>query len=660
MLVNPLTSFLDKLPTILVLAVLVGTFLVLRKHTSSARMRLWIGAWALVFLHFFVQAFETQSGTIERIFESVDLAALELSGVVFAVSLTKAAEDRVRRVAMLAILAVPTAFHAFAITFDWHAPWVLASALAFVAAGGAVFALLESNPPVVADFLAAAAFLGTGFWAIRDQLRGSPDFAVNAILTISFGICGFLYWLRYPRRSPGVVVVAGGFLCWGAVFPIANALAYYMPKLTVNPELWNAPKFFVAFGMVLTVVEEKSRIIQGASARERAENRLLSGLALISSRLLAGKDPTALCGEIAAAITDASSFGRAALFVAADRSALHLAGSSGLTAAELEKLRKRSSEWTIETVERMCEEGTPMGTNSFAIGDAEHEILIPLVSCRGSKVGCIWLGGTQGAPSAGHSEMVKLEMFASDLAVTIENARLHHRLVRSEKLAALGQLVAGVAHELNNPLTGIMGYAELLGEEADDESARKRIEKLANEGRRMKRIVDGLLRFARQSNPAARSADLGVALRDVIHLREYHLRKLGIRLEINVEKDLPSVAIGEDELKQVLLNVLNNAIDAVEESARREIRVSASRKGGSVMVQMDDSGPGFPEITRALDPFYTTKPVGKGTGLGLSICYGIMQECGGEISLANKEPYGARVDLEFPAAHVQSDALAHA
>jgi two-component system NtrC family sensor kinase len=209
-------------------------------------------------------------------------------------------------------------------------------------------------------------------------------------------------------------------------------------------------------------------------------------------------------------------------------------------------------------------------------------------------------------------------------------------------------LVAGVAHELNNPLAGIMGYTELLGEETHNEKTRKRIEKLANEGHRMKRIVDGLLRFARQSDSAVRSGDLEAALRDVVHLREYHLRKFGVRIAMNVEPNLPPVAVGDDELKQLVLNLLSNAVDAVEDGAKREIRVSASQQNDRVILQVEDSGPGFAELSRALDPFYTTKPVGKGTGLGLSICYGIMQQCGGEISLANNEPSGARVTLEFP------------
>src|SRR5262249_11396741 len=183
-----------------------------------------------------------------------------------------------------------------------------------------------------------------------------------------------------------------------------------------------------------------------------------------------------------------------------------------------------------------------------------------------------------------------------------------------------------------------------------NEKAAKRVHKLGSEARRMKRIVDGLLRFARQNNPAARAADLDGVIRDVVQLREYHLRKLGIALEVDLPPVLPPLGIGEDELKQVLLNLLNNAIDAVEEGARRSVEIHVSRQGNRMAIEMSDSGPGFADVNRAFDPFYTTKPVGKGTGLGLSICYGVVQEAGGEITLANGEPYGARVTVEIPVA----------
>jgi len=119
-------------------------------------------------------------------------------------------------------------------------------------------------------------------------------------------------------------------------------------------------------------------------------------------------------------------------------------------------------------------------------------------------------------------------------------------------------------------------------------------------------------------------------------------------LQLQIEANLPPVALDEDQFKQILLNLLNNSIDALEGSDYKRIRIEATRRGERVVLCFDDSGPGFSDMNRAFDPFYTTKPVGKGTGLGLSICYGIVKEHGGEISAANLEPRGARIMLELP------------
>ncbi|MGA7918235.1 MAG: ATP-binding protein [Candidatus Acidiferrales bacterium] len=665
-----MTAQLDKLPTILVLAVLVGIFLSLRKHAPSARMRLWTTAWALIFLHFFIQVFETHTGAVEKILESIDLAALELSGIVFVISVTQAVEVRKKRLTMLALLVLPTAFHAVAAVFEWQHFAVMAAALGTIFIGSAILALRAYPQPKPYAVAASLVLATVAAWTMYDQLHGNADLGVNAILTLSFGVCGVLFWKRFPRRSTGVIAVCGGFLAWGAVFPLATMLAAYAPKLPLNPELWNVPKFFVAFGMILTLIEDKSRVIEESRERERAANKLLLVLSQISSRLLAGADPAALAGEVTAAVTAASSFERAALFLAGEDHCLRLSGFTGYSLTEKMRFEEWSRFWTVEKLKEFSKQRPKAGNNSFSValpaengllgGEPGNAVLIPLVSGRGAYLGCLCVSGPQlnhAGNTTDASEIVRLEVLASDLAVTIENSRLHHQLVRSEKLAALGQLVAGVAHELNNPLTGIMGYTDLLAEEMQGEKLTKRVQKLGSEARRMKRIVDGLLRFARQNNPATRAADFEAALHDVIQLREFHIRKLGIHMDVRIDPLLPHLAIGEDELKQVLLNILNNSIDAVEESVQRTIHIAASRRGDRVFIRFEDSGPGFSDLNRAFDPFFTTKPVGKGTGLGLSICYGIMHEAGGEIVLSNQQPYGASIALEFPAAIVEPAVL---
>jgi two-component system, NtrC family, sensor kinase len=141
---------------------------------------------------------------------------------------------------------------------------------------------------------------------------------------------------------------------------------------------------------------------------------------------------------------------------------------------------------------------------------------------------------------------------------------------------------------------------------------------------------------------------VAVLLQEVLSLREYHLRNQRINLDVQIEPALPAVALDEDQFKQILLNLLNNSIDALEHLRQRTISVTAKRRDDRVVVLFDDNGPGFSDPDRVFDPFYTTKPVGKGTGLGLSICYGIAKEHGGDIQALNLESGGARIALELP------------
>jgi signal transduction histidine kinase len=564
---------------------------------------------------------------------------------------------------VLGLLALPVSLHAAGVAFGWRAPVALA------AAAGAAFFLLAllpffRPPRAVASLVALELLLvGAGAWAVLAQLHGNSDPALIAILGVSFGLCGVLYWDCFPQATLGVLTVTAGFLAWGGVFPAAYALQRWLPQLQLNPELWNVPKFVVAFGMILALCENQSRVIEEGRAREHAENALLERLSRLTSQLLAGKDPLALAGEVAEAITAAAGFAGAAILLADVQGTLRLAGSSGYAPAELEALG-RATDWSfLGAIRRTPAVSPAFGRNSFRVRpgasafeaapasgrEVGEELVIPLESSRGSRLGYILLSPSQGSALAA-STLAKLEMLAADLAVSLENARLHDHLVRSEKLAALGQLVAGVAHELNNPLTGVMGYAELLGDEVKTESARTRLEKLRQQARRMKRIVHGLLRFARQSNAETSAAALEPALREVLELREHHLGMRKIEWPVEIEPRLPAVAIGEDELKQIFLNLLNNAVDALEESRERIIRIEAKHGAECVIVRFEDTGPGFADPNRAFDPFYTTKPVGKGTGLGLSICYGIVRKYGGQINLANNEPYGARVTIELPRA----------
>ena len=237
-------------------------------------------------------------------------------------------------------------------------------------------------------------------------------------------------------------------------------------------------------------------------------------------------------------------------------------------------------------------------------------------------------------------------------AQSIENLqRLQTQLVQSEKLISLGQLAAGAAHEINNPLTAILGYSDLLADDAAiPEKSRTIAAKIRDQARRTKTLVQNLLSFARQV-PAERTLlDLNTVVSNAVQLRALDLRSGTTKVELHLESVLPGVRGDGNQLMQVFFNVINNAIDAMESAhGGGTLTIKTARDRGWVVVLFNDTGPGIKEPHRVFDPFYTTKPVGKGTGLGLSICFGIVQEHGGRILCYNRQEGGAVFRVELPA-----------
>ena len=230
-------------------------------------------------------------------------------------------------------------------------------------------------------------------------------------------------------------------------------------------------------------------------------------------------------------------------------------------------------------------------------------------------------------------------------------AMLQAKLMHAEKMAAVGQLVSGVAHEVNNPLTAILGFADLLLENPElSGDVRDDLQIIVEESQRTREIVQNLLSFARQTPPAKQPVDVNQVLRRTIALRAYDMSSHGIELVEEFDLQLPSVVGDSHQLQQVFLNILNNACDAVRDTGRhRRIIIRTERSAGAVQVKFRDNGTGIRNLDRIFDPFYTTKEVGKGTGLGLSICYGIVREHGGEILCCNNhDSTGATFTIRLP------------
>jgi PAS domain S-box-containing protein len=234
-----------------------------------------------------------------------------------------------------------------------------------------------------------------------------------------------------------------------------------------------------------------------------------------------------------------------------------------------------------------------------------------------------------------------------------DSSELRDKLVHAEKMAAVGQLVSGVAHEVNNPLTAILGFADLLMDNPEvPESARKDLRVILQEAQRTKQIVQNLLSFARQMPPQRNAVQLNLILRRTIQLRSYDFNSHGVEIIEHLDEGLPDVIGDAHQLQQVFLNILNNAYDAVHEVGRpARIEIMTTKSGEAVEVSFRDNGYGISHPDRIFDPFFTTKEVGKGTGLGLSICYGIVKEHGGEILCHNNtDGEGATFIVRFSAA----------
>lgn len=231
---------------------------------------------------------------------------------------------------------------------------------------------------------------------------------------------------------------------------------------------------------------------------------------------------------------------------------------------------------------------------------------------------------------------------------------LEQKLMQADKLNALGKTVSGVAHELNNPLTGIMGYCQLLlRDEGIQASTRYRedIETIFREAERCRNIVKALTTFARQHKPEKTYVGVNGLIQDVVRMNAYHARNAGVELKLDLLADLPMTMADYHQLQQVFVNLLVNACDAIDAAGRPgRVLFRTSLAGGRILIEVEDDGPGIKEadLGSVFEPFFTTKPEGKGTGLGLAIVFGIISEHGGTITAGNRPEGGARFAIELP------------
>jgi len=286
---------------------------------------------------------------------------------------------------------------------------------------------------------------------------------------------------------------------------------------------------------------------------------------------------------------------------------------------------------------------------------AKNDAFVDLYRARRWAFVILLLGGLG---IAGTSVLLSRRMVQRIARADREKEMLNEQVIEAGKLASVGELAAGIAHEINNPMAIMVEEAgwieDLLQEEEFEEGAhidefKRAVKQIKTQGKRCKEITHKLLSFARKTDPKVVMVQLNDLVEEIVALCEQRAKYSNIHISMNLMPDLPTIHASPSEMQQVLLNLINNAVDAMEKSGGN-IDITTRVDGAIVVLDVGDTGPGIPQsnLARIFDPFFTTKAVGKGTGLGLSICYGIIHKIGGEISVNSAVGMGAVFHIRVP------------
>jgi two-component system, NtrC family, sensor kinase len=665
-----MSIFADSLANVLTITALVAIFLTLRRTNLTPRFKLWMLGWKVMWLHFALSLVpESMGPRIAALVSSVQIAALGIAGLLFLVSVTIVVDETKWRRMLLLSVSPLICIYSLALGFD-YTPRLILTAVAAVIYGISLAVFLARYRKATLYVIAmASVMISFGGLGVYRVYAGDFMGGFYSMLLAQYAMCAILTLRAFKAWTAGVVVTFIGFVAWSAVWGVGAFAPQLVQQIGPSNDLFNFPKLLVAFGMIMTELERRSQEATDAQHRERQLGKQLSSFATVTTRLLEGAEVNAICNEIAGTITETGNFRRAAIVLTDDAGRMFVAGHSGLLPKDVNELGDAISRTTVSDIENTVAYSRQLGNNSvvtprevmdklpcvpskqeFAPSPywkSGDEVMVPLRSSAGNYLGAISLDDPKDTSRVVAEEMYAIEMLATQLAAAIEKASLQRKMVVREKLASIGQLVGGVAHELNNPLTVILGYSDLLAESDTEHRFDRELTTMRREARRMRSIIDNLLRFARQSKTETQSANLPQAIEEALALRNYEFTRRGIEVTCDLSDDLPSVNIDESQLKTVIVNLMNNAFDAVQDSAEKKVSLYTRRVADKVLLSVIDTGTGFTDVTRAFDPFFSTKGVGRGSGLGLSICYGIVKQHGGDIYAQNVHPAGACVTLEL-------------
>jgi signal transduction histidine kinase len=598
---------------------------------------------------------------------AVSRASLQLAVLMFLASLAPQHFSRRPPILYVVAFGAPLILFSTIVSLD-PTPGLGVRAFLLVCCAAEIFVAgrwsLERNLVPEWASLVFVALLGVGgVWlTVRQDYAAVLGLVHSGVLLMT----AFLFAAAFRRLTAGVVLTVGGLVGW-AMPVLLSPLAGRSDVPVLLLRAVNLIQVIAAVGMILLVLEDELASNLAGQQRDRRARQAMEKYTELYLESMPFEENAGQYDRVCEAIVASSRFERAAITARGAEGHFRLAGKAGVdeaTAAVLDAVARRATEDTLKEI-RAKRYSTPELGHMSALDlcrllDPEEELpahfqqvhAIAIHARDGRLMGSLLLAGLRDPDEPLVTEdVLPLELLVARLGAAREHDVLLRQLMQAERLAGLGQLAGGVAHELNNPLTVVTGYAELMAD-TDDPAVHEQAGVILGEARRMKQIIESLMRFRRASTGGRMPISVGQLLEDIDKLMRHDVEAAGIALEVRIEPGMQPVDCDGAQLRQVFVQVIKNAASAMRdlgEGEERKVTIEAVPLSRGVQVAVLDTGPGFPEPSRAFDPFFTTRHPGEGVGLGLSICYSIIREHGGEIAAVNLRPRGGAVVIELPA-----------
>jgi two-component system, NtrC family, sensor kinase len=662
-----------RVPTLALLSLLVAVFAALYARSRTQRRLLWLIGWTMATVH---QAVMTAGAGHGGIGEAVSESSMMLAAVMFLGALSPVAFGRRIRISYAVPFSALLVFFAVSTALD-AAPGRFLRLLNLLAVFAAVAVAVHWSyrRHVLSLWFTLLWSIGFGVPCLYLAYIGSDQMVLRLAHSGISILTALLVLAVYRRLSPGVLFTASGFFVWSMPllmeFLIRPADSFRTPAF----RMFNLMKVITAVGMIVLVLEDEARQNESAQNRDRRARAEMEQYSKLDLSVEPHHDFGIQYSEVCETIAAAGRFQRVVILLLDVERKLRVAASSGINttlASALDSLGKRLSVEEVQEVWRQPKRA-PLQAGNVARADLRPWIrpgdelelqnftevfAIPITTRSGDLQGMLMLAEQKDEEEPLLPEdLLPLELLVARVAAARENGLLLRRVTRSEKLAGIGRLAGGVAHELNNPLTVVMGYAELIQDSAGEEKIRRDAGIIRSESQRMRQIIESLARFWKPSPSPISAIVVPELLSEVESLRRREYERSGIRFEAVSAAGLPCIHANGDQMRQVLLQILDNAAaDAKDTQADRErrIRIEAGLAGNRIQIVISDSGPGFPNPDRVFDPFFTTRPPGEGPALALSLCYSIVREQGGDMCASNLQPHGAAVVIEMPVESLQN------